>query len=95
MTKQDKAVRERNLTVKVSHARRVKQSSGLFTRTEARNFGLEILPTGGLTVAEVRDENGRIVYATAHCSNKDQFCKRLGRAIATGRALALLQQEGN
>lgn len=44
------------------------------------------LAKGGATVAwKYDDENKRIVYSTALCSAKDNFCRRTGRAVSAGR----------
>jgi len=54
-------------------------------------FGQPPKPRGGLTVAYSVDKvaynlNGHVaVYAVARCSPKDNYNKRVGRAIATGR----------
>lgn len=42
---------------------------------------LEISNLGGMTIAYV-EVDGRIVYAVAKCSRKDNFCRKTGRAIA-------------
>ena len=41
---------------------------------------------GGMTVA-YRPGDGFVEYSIAHCSSKDNFNKKLGRGIATGRLL--------
>jgi hypothetical protein len=47
-------------------------------------FGHPPKPRGGLTIAYNVD--GHVaVYSVARCSPKDNFNKRVGRAIATGR----------
>lgn len=41
---------------------------------------------GGATIAYIYDTpNKRIVFAVAMCSFRDNFCRRIGRAVATGR----------
>jgi hypothetical protein len=40
----------------------------------------------GRTIAAVVD-GGSIMVALAQCSKKDQFCRKIGRHIAVGRAL--------
>lgn len=44
-------------------------------------------PLGGTTTARVTLANGREYWGVASCSNKDTFCKRIGRDISLGRAL--------
>ena len=46
----------------------------------------------GRTVAAVVDYRFRKIYvARAVCSKKDQFCRKIGRAIAIGRAVKILE----
>lgn len=41
---------------------------------------------GGITVAyDVNDDNEVIAFASARCSRKENYCKAIGRTIATGR----------
>jgi hypothetical protein len=43
---------------------------------------------GGATVAWLYDdEKKQVVYNVSGCSMKDNFCRRIGRAIASGRLL--------
>lgn len=52
---------------------------------------LKVDSKGGFTVAVAYDESGNAVaQAKAECSQLDNFNKRLGRAIATGRLAAQL-----
>src|SRR5258708_25220082 len=67
-------------SVKFVHLREIDMDSGQPT------------PTGGITVAftliKERDEpDGTDLYwaARAECSHRDNFCKKIGRSIATGR----------
>lgn len=44
---------------------------------------------GGMTVAWRADVNSNVlVYSVARCSTKDNFCKKIGRDIASGRLTA-------
>jgi hypothetical protein len=43
-----------------------------------------IMPTGGMTIAYDIDQD-RVFYAVARCSVKDNFCRRIGRTVASGR----------
>lgn len=55
--------------------------------------GLVPLATGGVTEAILVDENGKdLCSAMAVCNTKDHFNKRIGRDIATGRALKQLEK---
>ena len=41
---------------------------------------------GGNTVAYVfNDSSKRLIYSTARCSKKDNYCKSLGRSLAAAR----------
>jgi hypothetical protein len=42
-------------------------------------------PTGGVTVAYDIDDTGLVTYTDAKCSDKDHYCKAIGRAISSGR----------
>jgi hypothetical protein len=56
-----------------------------------RSEGETIVPHGGATLVEVQDAEGNtVVAAQAVCSPEDVYCKRVGREIALGRALASL-----
>lgn len=50
-----------------------------------------LMPTGGVTIAYDVDGD-HAFYAVARCSVKDNFCKRTGRAIASGRWHKQLEQ---
>jgi hypothetical protein len=41
---------------------------------------------GGITVAIVGDPDNGYKAGVAHCSKKDNYCKRAGRILAGGRA---------
>ena len=43
---------------------------------------------GGMTVAFEEAEEGHIMFAVAHCSPRDNYCRKTGRAIAQGRLKA-------
>ena len=46
-----------------------------------------LLSTGGATIIIKRtDDPHKFVVDVAECSTNDVFCRRIGRAIATGRA---------
>lgn len=62
--------------------------------TAIRAAGRVISPCGGLTVAQIYDGEKLIAEGTALCSPDDNFNKKIGRAIATGRALKELRKTG-
>lgn len=48
----------------------------------------EAAEKGGTTIAYDFDPVTRIaLYSVAHCSKKDNYCKRIGRDVATGRLI--------
>jgi hypothetical protein len=50
-------------------------------------------PRGGVTKVFIEDENGDVqASGTAFCSMADNFCRKIGRKIATGRALKRLEE---
>ncbi len=83
-------------TVKVKHLRRCFTPSGdshadenfeLMTPYEIKEAGLAPDPRGGRTVVTVRLEDGREATGIAEVSLRDNYCRAIGRVIATGRAL--------
>jgi hypothetical protein len=63
------------------------QHERLFTQDRP----LSAQPRGGKTTAIVTFADGGQVLGEAMCSSKDNYCKRIGRDIALGRALASLE----
>ncbi|MDP2719572.1 MAG: Gp49 family protein [Dehalococcoidia bacterium] len=47
------------------------------------------------TVCLVEVSRGVFVRGISHCSNQDQFTKRVGRAIALGRAIQAMEKKEN
>jgi hypothetical protein len=45
-------------------------------------------PKGGKTVVDITTPDGKELTGEAVCSNKDSFNRKMGLAIAVGRALA-------
>jgi len=86
---------ERGLYAQVSHLRlgySPDDGLHLFSKKALKRLGMEPLPHGGRTVAKLRDKKTNVLVATdvAECSERDQFCRRIGWQIAVGRALAKL-----
>lgn len=55
---------------------------------DAKRKGVKLLPFGGITFVDIEDENGVILSSgSAICSMLDGYNKKIGRMIATGRAL--------
>ena len=46
----------------------------------------DVLPQGGATVVTVEDDHGNRATGVAMCSSRDNYNKKIGRMIATGRA---------
>lgn len=68
---------------------------GLMPESTLRKMGLmdKIEPRGGKTLVEIstNDDEGRVVArATSICNPKETYSKRMGRAVARGKALAEL-----
>ncbi len=47
--------------------------------------GFDILGRGGKTICYKEEDDGTIIYTIAYCSSRDNFCRRIGRAISRGR----------
>lgn len=60
----------------------------LLRRHEWKERGIQPCPRGGWTKAVVKFEDGTTAIGTAECSQKDNYCRKIGRDIALGRALA-------
>ena len=64
-----------------------------FIHIRARRINGSVLEKGGITVAYDFDPYTRIArFAVAHCSKRDNYCKRIGRDVAQGRLLFGNQQ---
>lgn len=75
-------------TVKYVHSRNVEPDP------EAGGLPV-LLPTGGQTVAKVLNPDGeQVAEGEATCRPDENFSKPLGRTIALGRALALMEGRG-
>jgi hypothetical protein len=72
------------VTVRYYHHRRYRTSAD----------GLVVEPTGGWTHAVILDaEHNAVATGVADCHRRENYCKRLGRTIALGRALKALDDE--
>lgn len=74
------------------HIRTVDELRHLGYKVRVRHFRKldehnNILPRGGETIVSITDEHGHTVEGVAKCSNNDGFNKKIGVAIAIGRAL--------
>jgi hypothetical protein len=84
-------------SVKVSHLRAVILPDSnipegyISHHVMAKTMGLKIAAKGGRTSARIALADGRVAFGVAKCSDKDTFCKRIGRDIAVGRALKELR----
>ncbi len=50
-------------------------------------------PVKGMTLSYVIREDGKTAFATSYCSKSDQWCKKIGRAVAEGRAMMKLAEQ--
>jgi hypothetical protein len=65
----------------------------IITTLITQSLNSELQPRGGITVADIFDSKGHLlVSASANCSTQDNYCKRIGRDIAVGRALKELYE---
>ena len=55
--------------------------------------GDELLPRGGATLAELYKDNHCVAEAWSNCSERDNYCKKLGRNIAVGRVLKQFEDQ--
>jgi hypothetical protein len=82
-------LRQMGYKVKVWHTRNEieKQRFG--------GFSYELDPHGGMTEVEIYDMNAQQSYVgLATCSDKDNYCRKLGVKIALGRALKKMSMDG-
>lgn len=73
----------------VHHYRRLTDGS-YWSQFDLRQRGLmdRLDPRGGETLVQVYDDDGQwLASGSAHCSDLDNYNKKLGRLIATGRAM--------
>jgi glycerol-3-phosphate dehydrogenase len=56
-----------------------------FIHIRERDAQGRISTHGGFTIAYRQTAPDEVVLATAMCNEKDNFCRRIGRAIAGGR----------
>jgi hypothetical protein len=78
------------MKTKVTHWRTVftEETELTLPTSLLRNHGLlsKVDPRGGFTTVELVDRDKK-VYGVAYCSEKDNYNKKIGRMIATGRAM--------
>jgi len=81
--------------IHIHHFRRYKGVEGYIQKSEDMN-GHQIRPNAGLTEAWLVDDEGKLVsYGEAKCGKRDNFSKKIGRNIATGRALKLFEEQAS
>lgn len=84
-------LKEEGVEVRFTHMRRARD--GEFVHPyDMRQNRLQPLPTGGFTLARVNLPDGEQIVGVAECSQRDNFCKKIGRDIALGRALKQLEK---
>lgn len=62
------------------------------TLREWHRASYEFLPCGGATMATITLPDGNEIHGDAVCSETEQFSRKIGRLIATGRALKKYRQ---
>lgn len=82
------------MKTKVSHWRRTKDDYLAMPSHILKSLGRlqEVDPCGGFTVVEITDGSERAT-GIAVCSDRDNYSKKIGRMIATGRAMKQLQRD--
>ena len=83
-------LREQGFTVRVHHWRRVLGRDLWYRSYAIRREGAPFDPRGGLTEVVISRDGAQIARGEARCSPRDNYCRRLGRTIALGRALEQL-----
>jgi len=83
-----KSLRQQGYKVRVMHARHHQ------TKQKISGTVLELAARGGSTTIELTTpDKQHTVFGKAVCSLKDNFNKKMGNAIALGRALAALENK--
>jgi hypothetical protein len=78
------------LTVKYIHRREVEP----IEKASIRHPHPTVAPRGGITTAFLSDADGRqVAQGVAVCHEKDNYNKRIGRAISLGRALKAYREQ--
>ena len=85
----------------ITHVRRTFNDFEGIQHYEQRSIpaDVELLAQGGMTLAEIYRINKKgkpvelVAEGFAHCSKRDNYSKRIGREIATGRALKELAND--
>lgn len=67
------------MSFKFIHLRTYKYGAGMFSPAKL------LSEKGGLTIAYRKLDNGDVEVGEAYCNPQDNFCRRIGRAISTGR----------
>lgn len=84
-------LKEKGYQVSFSHNRTFELPSvGKFWGKRHDHPALKPLAKGGFTICTVKYDGHPVYSAVARCSNKDNYCKKTGRDIAFGRAVAEL-----
>lgn len=89
-------LRNEGYKVRVRHVRKFKGPNGVgaASKREIAESGLVLadclVHNGGSTSVEITSPSNQTVSATAECSEKDAFNRKIGLNIALGRALAQL-----
>lgn len=86
-----KKYRQDGFKVRVSHFRPTVEGD-IIRYSRKKKLDVDMKPTGGYTIIEVRHPDGTEVEASSKCSELDCFSYSVGANIALGRALKKLNQ---
>lgn len=84
-----KELRQSGYKIKIFHNRA--KCSPMLLDNGVKTFFGDVLPKGGRTELHLISPEGIEVVAEAKCSEKDNYCRKVGVAISLGRALKELE----
>lgn len=84
-----------NARVVVHHLRRFDGTNGLWTRYGAIRNGIygSPLAKGGLTLVQIEFTDGTVARGSAQCSLLDNYDRKIGRTLASNRAMQIALRE--
>ena len=91
LQQQIQELKEQGYEVEINHIRDVRVSLGETWNYKPR--GDRILPRGGVTQVRILRDEQVLVADYAECSDKDNYCRRIGASITLGRAAKKLKRE--
>ena len=96
MTPTIQSIRQSGNKIRVSHFRAVSGYKELVPISEIRKNGWQnnINANGGKTTLALTTKDGKDFSATAVCSKKDGFCRKVAISIAIGRLIKSAAENG-